>query len=248
VKDLRNTSLHSATGLVEQAVYDKCCKAVVDVVEECVKHGFLDAKWRTDVALWLQELEQKTVYRAGYVRDLEKVKLLHVNEQHRKDRIVKAFLDQDVSEATLSEDQRLISSIKQKKDKDQEKNDKDQEKLKKMKDKIRQLGGEVSTTENDIVSHGVPADRDRSESAAGSRPAERATARSSGGGVHAEPFVLRAGTTLDGVVTYYICEDCEQVGGLKGGHGEVYKAYYNSGLSRRYVAVKRPLDPTRLGG
>ena len=62
---------------------------MVGVVEECVKHGFLDAKWRTDVALWLQELEQKTVYRADYVRDLEKVK-------HRKDHVGNAGLGKDL--------------------------------------------------------------------------------------------------------------------------------------------------------
>ena len=62
--------------------------------------------------------------------------------------------------------------------------------------------------------------------------------------------VLSAGTSLDGVVTYYICSDEEQDRNLKGGQGQVYKAYCKTFGSdeRDHFAVKSPVDPKQLGG
>ena len=86
VKDLRNSKLHDTKGKVTQGVYNQCRKAVVDVVEECVAHGFLDSQWRAHVAQWLCELDGRTVYQADYVLQLEKVELLRVSDlQARKD-------------------------------------------------------------------------------------------------------------------------------------------------------------------
>ena len=66
--------------------------------------------------------------------------------------------------------------------------------------------------------------------------------------------MLPAGTQLNGVVTYHICPDEEQDPSLKGGQGQVYKAYNKrpdgkGGRQRDQVfAVKRPVDPQKQSG
>ena len=62
--------------------------------------------------------------------------------------------------------------------------------------------------------------------------------------------VLSAGTCLEGVVTYTICSEAEQDRNLKGGQGQVYKAYCSTAGTdeRDHFAVKSPVDPKRLGG
>jgi hypothetical protein len=72
-------------------------------------------------------------------------------------------------------------------------------------------------------------------------------AEDAGGHGSSGAMELAAGTQLEGVVSYYICEDKEQdKDGQKGGQGQVYKAYINSADSTAKsvrsleFALKRP--------
>jgi serine/threonine protein kinase len=71
-----------------------------------------------------------------------------------------------------------------------------------------------------------------------------------GSSVSAGDFELSAGTLLQGLVTYCICDDEEQDSKLKGGQGQIYKAYCNGsgGTREKDFAVKRPVDRERQSG